>query len=80
MRPYLTANFFETGGMAIPTNSQNSTALVQGVPGSTQWSHPSTASSRLCHWRHSFSDNCYPPQNFWNREVRLPILAEWRKK
>ena len=36
----LTAIYFETGAMAAPTKSQNSTVLGQGVLASTQWSHP----------------------------------------
>jgi hypothetical protein len=40
---FLTASFFETGAMAIPTKSQNTTILDQGVPASTQWSHLSSS-------------------------------------
>ena len=36
----MAASFFETGAMATPTKSRNSTILGQGVPPSTQWSHP----------------------------------------
>ena len=38
---HIFAIFFETGAMATPTKSQNSTILGQGILDSTQWSHTS---------------------------------------
>ena len=73
----LTDSIFETGAYEVPSKSQNPTVLDQGVPSSTQCSHPKWA----CFWHHPFGTNIYPPFRHSTQNqvfiLTLDFGAEW---